>query len=77
MGNLLTQLSLQADLPRETPAASPEQVLARLKGLSDTNCQATRQMADVVWGLHTSALTLPELLAHMCDHAYEVLPPRA
>jgi signal transduction histidine kinase len=75
VGNLLTQVSLQADLLRETPAASPEQALARLQRLSDTSRQATRQMADVVWGLHTSTLTLPELLAHMRDHAHEVLPP--
>lgn len=75
VGNLLTQVSLQADLLRETPAASPAQALARLQRLSDTSRQATRQMADVVWGLHTSALTLPELLAHMRDHAHEVLPP--
>ncbi len=75
VGNLLTQVSLQADLLRETPAASAEQALARLQRLSDTSRRATRQMADVVWGLHTGALTLPELLAHMRDHAHEVLPP--
>jgi signal transduction histidine kinase len=75
VGNLLTQVSLQADLLRETPAASPDQALARLQRLSDTSRRATRQMADVVWGLHTSTLTLPELLAHMRDHAHEVLPP--
>ena len=75
VGNLLTQVSLQADLLRETPAASPAQALVRLQRLSDTSRQATRQMADVVWGLHTSTLTLPELLAHMRDHAHEVLPP--
>ncbi|MGI4864745.1 MAG: histidine kinase [Janthinobacterium lividum] len=74
VGNLLTQVSLQADLLRETPAASAEQSLARLQRLSDTSRRASRQMADVVWGLHTSALTLPELLTHMRDHAHEVLP---
>jgi signal transduction histidine kinase len=75
VGNLLTQVSLQADLLRETPATSPAQALVRLQRLSDTSRRATRQMADVVWGLHTSTLTLPELLAHMRDHAHEVLPP--
>ncbi|TDN36255.1 tetratricopeptide repeat protein [Hymenobacter sp. UV11] len=75
VGNLLTQVSLQADLLREAPATSPEQAEDRLQRLSATSRRATRQMADVVWGLHTSTLTLPELLTHMRDHAYEVLPP--
>ncbi|RZK53037.1 MAG: hypothetical protein EOO59_12920 [Hymenobacter sp.] len=70
-------MSLQANLLRETPAASAEQASTRLQRLSDTSRRASRQMADVVWGLYTSALTLPELLAHMRDHAHEVLPPPA
>ena len=32
-------------------------------------------MADVVWGLHTAPDSLPALLTHMRDHAYQVLPP--
>jgi len=74
VGNLLTQVSMQADLLREMPTTSADQLLTRLHRLSDTSRRATRQMADVVWGLHTSTLTLPELLTHMRDHAYEVLP---
>ncbi|MFD2720057.1 ATP-binding protein [Hymenobacter monticola] len=72
VGSLLTQISLQSDLLRETPAA-PAQTLARLERLSDTSRRAARQMADVVWGLHASAAELPEVLAHMRDHAQEVL----
>jgi signal transduction histidine kinase len=72
VGALLTQISLQSDLLRETPAA-PETTLARLNRLSDTSRRAARQMADVVWGLHTSSAQLPEVLAHMRDHAHEVL----
>lgn len=74
VGNLLTQVSMQADLLREMPTTSADQLLTRLPCLSDTSRWATRQMADVVWGLHTSTLTLPELLSHMREHAYEVLP---
>jgi len=74
VGNLLTQVSMQADLLREMPTTSADQLLTRLPCLSDTSRRATRQMADVVWGLHTSTLTLPELISHMRDHAYEVLP---
>ncbi|MDO7851982.1 ATP-binding protein [Hymenobacter convexus] len=72
VGALLTQISLQSDLLREAPAA-PEITLARLNRLSDTSRRAARQMADVVWGLHTSSEQLPEVLAHMRDHAHEVL----
>ncbi|MDO7845916.1 histidine kinase [Hymenobacter sp. M29] len=72
VGSLLTQISLQSDLLRETPAP-PEATLARLNRLSDTSRRAARQMADVVWGLHTSSAELPEVLAHMRDHAHEVL----
>ncbi|MDB5267545.1 MAG: histidine kinase [Hymenobacter sp.] len=72
VGALLTQISLQSDLLREAPAP-PEATLARLNRLSDTSRRAARQMADVVWGLHTSSAQLPEVLAHMRDHAYEVL----
>ena len=75
VGSLLTQISLQSDLLRETPAA-PEATLARLERLSDTSRRAARQMADVVWGLHASSAELPEVLAHMRDHAHEVLAPR-
>jgi signal transduction histidine kinase len=74
VGNLLTQVSMEADILRETSSASPAQAQVRLQRLSDTSRRAKRQMADVVWGLHTSALTLSELLTHMRDHAYEVLP---
>lgn len=74
VGSLLTQISLQSDLLREAPAA-PEATLARLNRLSDTSRRAARQMADVVWGLHASSATLPEVLVHMRDHAHEVLPP--
>ena len=73
VGALLTQISLQSDLLREAPAA-PAQTLARLHRLSDTSRRAARQMADVVWGLHTSSAELPEVLVHMRDHAHEVLP---
>ncbi|WP_342296408.1 histidine kinase [Hymenobacter segetis] len=72
VGALLTQISLQSDLLREAPAP-PEATLARLNRLSDTSRRAARQMADVVWGLHTSSAQLPEVLAHMRDHAHEVL----
>ncbi|WP_460546693.1 sensor histidine kinase [Hymenobacter daeguensis] len=74
VGALLTQISLQSDLLRETTAA-PAQTLARLERLSDTSRRAARQMADVVWGLHASSADLPEVLVHMRDHAHEVLPP--
>jgi signal transduction histidine kinase len=73
VGSLLTQISLQSDLLRE-PSASPAQTLARLDRLSQASRQAARQMADVVWGLHANSATLPEVLAHMRDHAHEVLP---
>jgi signal transduction histidine kinase len=73
VGSLLTQISLQSDLLREAPA-SPAQTLVRLHRLSDTSRRATRQMADVVWGLHTSSAKLPAVLVHMRDHAHEVLP---
>ncbi|MDO7845915.1 histidine kinase [Hymenobacter sp. M29] len=72
VGALLTQISLQSDLLREAPAP-PEATLARLNRLSDTSRRAARQMADVVWGLHQSSAELPEVLAHMRDHAHEVL----
>ena len=72
VGALLTQISLQSDLLREAPAP-PEATLARLHRLSDTSRRAARQMADVVWGLHTSSAELPEVLVHMRDHAHEVL----
>ncbi|WP_210519308.1 tetratricopeptide repeat-containing sensor histidine kinase [Hymenobacter terricola] len=75
VGSLLTQISLQSDLLRET-VASPDQTLARLNRLSDTSRRAARQMADVVWGLHASSAELPEVLAHMRDHAHEVLAPQ-
>ena len=75
VGSLLTQISLQSDLLRETPAA-PEATLARLERLSDTSRRAARQMADVVWGLHASSAELPEVLVHMRDHAHEVLAPQ-
>jgi signal transduction histidine kinase len=75
VGNLLTQISLQSDLLRESTTATPAQTLARLERLRDTSRRAARQMADVVWGLSTSAATWPEMLTHMRDHAYEVLPP--
>jgi signal transduction histidine kinase len=75
VGNLLTQISLQSDLLRESQSATPAQTLARLERLRDTSRRAARQMADVVWGLSTSASTWPEILVHMRDHAYEVLPP--
>ena len=72
VGSLLTQIGLQSDLLRDAPA-SPAQTLARLTRLGDTSRRATRQMADVVWGLHASSASLPEVLTHMRDHAYEVL----
>jgi signal transduction histidine kinase len=72
VGSLLTQISLQSDLLRET-TAPPEATLARLNRLSDTSRRAARQMADVVWGLHQSSAQLPEVLVHMRDHAHEVL----
>jgi signal transduction histidine kinase len=75
VGNLLTQISLQSDLLRETNPQSPPQLLAHLQALSDTSRRATRQMADVVWGLHVAPDSLPALLTHMRDHAYQVLPP--
>ncbi|MBO2007756.1 tetratricopeptide repeat protein [Hymenobacter negativus] len=74
VGSLLTQISLQSDLLRETTAA-PEATLARLERLSDTSRRAARQMADVVWGLHASSAELPEVMMHMREHAYEVLSP--
>ena len=58
----------QPDLLREAPAP-PEATLARLNRLSDTSRRAARQMADVVWSLHTSSAQLPEVLVHMRDHA--------
>lgn len=73
VGSLLTQIGLQSDLLRET-AATPAQTLARLNRLSEASRRAARQMADVVWGLHASSATLPEVLVHMRDHAHEVLP---
>ena len=72
VGALLTQISLQSDLLREAPAA-PAITLERLNRLSDTSRRAARQMADVVWGLHTASAKLPEVLVHMRDHAHEVL----
>ncbi|MDO7876962.1 histidine kinase [Hymenobacter sp. ASUV-10] len=75
VGNLLTQITLQSDLLRESSTATPAQTLARLERLRDTSRRAARQMADVVWGLHASNATWPEMLTHMRDHAYEVLPP--
>nr|WP_230687841.1 tetratricopeptide repeat-containing sensor histidine kinase [Hymenobacter ruricola] len=74
VGSLLTQISLQSDLLREMPAA-PDLTRARLERLSDTSRRASRHMADVVWNLHTASAELPEVLAHMRDHAHEVLPP--
>lgn len=72
VGSLLTQISLQSDLLRETTAPAA-QTVARLERLSDTSRRATRQMADVVWGLHAASADLPEVVAHMRDHAHEVL----
>lgn len=72
VGSLLTQISLQSDLLRETPAPAA-QTVARLERLSDTSRRAARQMADVVWSLHAASADLPEVLAHMRDHAHEVL----
>ncbi|MBF9222364.1 tetratricopeptide repeat protein [Hymenobacter ruricola] len=74
VGALLTQISLQSNLLSET-AAAPAQTLERLNRLSETSRRAARQMADVVWGLHTAAAGLPEVLVHMRDHAHEVLEP--
>lgn len=71
VGSLLTQIGLQSDLLRDAPA-SAAQTLARLNCLGDTSRRAARQMADVVWGLHASSALLPEVLAHMRDHAHEV-----
>jgi|GEM_PF-947280 len=74
VGNLLTQISMQSSLLREAPG-SPAQLLARLDQLTTTARQATQQMSDVVWGLHQTQQTLPELLDRMRDHAHEVLYP--
>ncbi|MDO7873511.1 histidine kinase [Hymenobacter sp. ASUV-10] len=74
VGNLLTQISMQSSLLREVPG-SPAQLLARLDQLTTTARQATQQMSDVVWGLHQTQQTLPELLERMSDHAHEVLYP--
>ncbi len=75
VGNLLTQLNLQSGLLSEPHAYSPAQVAARLETLAATARRAAQQMSDVVWGLGAAQRTLPELLAHMRDHAQEVLPP--
>ena len=75
VGNLLTQLNLQSGLLSEPHAYSPAQVAARLETLATTARRAAQQMSDVVWGLGAAQRTLPELLAHMRDHAQEVLTP--
>ncbi len=74
VGNLLTQISLQSGLLRESPLL-PAPLLARVEALTGTARRATQQMSDAIWGLAATAPTLPELLRHMRDHAHEVLQP--
>jgi signal transduction histidine kinase len=74
VGNLLTQVSMQADLLQEISPAADAPAQARLRRLSETSRRARREMTDVVWGLQTPLLTLPALLTRLRDHAYEVLP---
>jgi signal transduction histidine kinase len=73
VGHLLTQLTLQSSLLRETAPAAPG-LQQRLDALSSTARHATQQMTDVVWNLHDEVLTLPQLLTRMRDHAHQVLP---
>ncbi|MBF9224013.1 sensor histidine kinase [Hymenobacter ruricola] len=74
VGNLLTQISLQSGLLRES-SLLPAPLVARVETLTTTARRATQQMSDAIWGLSATAPTLPELLVHMRDHAYEVLQP--
>jgi signal transduction histidine kinase len=73
VGNLLTQISMESSLLRETPH-TPLETLARLESLATASRQAALQMTDVIWGLGDESLTLRQLLARMHDHAQEVLP---
>ena len=74
VGNLLTQLTMQSGLLRENPLV-PVGLFARLDTLNTTARRATQQMSDAIWSLAATAPTLPVLLAHMRDHAYEVFQP--